>query len=117
MLKNFLILFGVLFFVLSLSHSNLSFSADKKNIDGAKIYRSKCSGCHGQRGVGTAMGPAHKGSDFIKNSSTSDIKKVISNGRKGSEKKYPDFKLPMPPWGGKLKNEQIDALVKYMKSL
>ncbi len=105
-------------FVLSLTLGSSAFSADNnKPIDGAKIYRSKCSGCHGQRGVGTAMGPAHKGSDFIKNSSKAEIKKVVVDGRKGSEKKYPDLKLPMPPWGGKLSDEKINAVVDYMKTL
>ena len=107
---------SIFFFVLSLTNSSTSFSAEKP-IDGAKIYRSKCSGCHGRGGVGSAMGPAHKDSDFIKNSSKAEIKRVVAKGRRGSEKKYSDFKLPMPPWGGKLSDEKINAVVSYMKNL
>lgn len=119
MYRFLLVFIFIVSFVLSLTNSSISFSADKnkKPIDGAKIYRSKCSGCHGQRGVGSAMAPAHKGSDYIKNASNGELKQVVSKGRRGSEKKYPDYKLPMPPWGGKLSDEKIDAVVSYMKGL
>ena len=95
----------------------VSFTGTAIAADGAKVYKSKCASCHGKDGKGTAMAPAHAGSDYIKSASAADIKADVVNGRKGSAKKYKKFPIPMPPWKGKLTDAEIDAVVAYMKGL
>ena len=46
-----------------------------------------------------------------------DIKNTILNGRAGKDKKYPDYKSPMPSQKGKLQSDEIGALVKYLKEV
>ncbi len=93
-------------------------TAGTASADGAKAFKNTCSSCHGQEGAGgTGMAPALAGNDFIKNSDEATIKATIENGRKGGDKKYKEFPSPMPSWKGKVKDADIDAIVKYLKSL
>ncbi len=82
--------------------------------DPASIYAAKCAMCHGKGGEGSTMAPALKGTDFIKGDAEA-IKDVITNGRSGSAKKYPKFPIAMPKF--KFSDAELDALVKYLKSL
>ena len=83
--------------------------------DGALIYASKCKMCHGNGGKGNAMmGPQLAGSDFIYGDGEA-IKGVIVNGRSGDESRYPDLPLSMPSF--KMSDEELDAIVSYLKSL
>jgi mono/diheme cytochrome c family protein len=83
--------------------------------DGASIYASKCKMCHGDSGKSTTMmGPQLAGSDFIKGDAEA-IRGVIVNGRSGGESKYQNFPLSMP--GFKMSDEELDAIVSYLKSL
>ncbi len=95
----------------------VSFTGTAIAADGAKVYKSKCASCHGKDGKGTAMAPAHAGSDYIKSTGDAAIKDVVLVGRKGSKKLYKKFPIPMPPWKGKLTDAEIDAVVAYMKGL
>ncbi|MBI5234768.1 MAG: cytochrome c [Deltaproteobacteria bacterium] len=83
--------------------------------DGAAIYKTKCVACHGAAGVGTPMGPAHAGNEFIKKSKPEEIASVIKNGREGAAKKYKQFAMAMPKQV--LADDEVKALVEYMKSL
>jgi len=82
--------------------------------DGAKIYANICSACHGMKGEGTAMAPAHKGNKFVIEAPAEEIKKVIKNGRSGKAKKYPNFPIDMPAQST-MPEADLDALVKFMK--
>ena len=78
--------------------------------DAAAIFKQKCSMCHGADGKGYA---AIKTPDFTdpkwQQSITDEkIVETIKTGRKGT---------PMPPFADKLKEEEIQALVKYIRSL
>lgn len=80
--------------------------------DGGKIYKDKCSMCHGPLGAGTMMAPPLKGSEFITKGKAEDIKKVVVEGRSGAAKKYPKItfdmpKLPMP-------DADLDALTSFL---
>ena len=78
--------------------------------DGAALFKQKCSMCHGADGKGFA---AIKTPDFTdpkwQAAITDDqIVETIKNGKKGT---------PMPPFKDKLKEEEIQALVKHIRSL
>lgn len=78
--------------------------------DGAALFKQKCSMCHGPEGKGFA---AIKTPDFTdpkwQAGITDDqIVETIKNGKKGT---------PMPPFKEKLKEEEIQALVKHIRSL
>lgn len=91
----------------------LAFSAPAMAADGAAIFKSKCSACHGQDGAGTPMAPAFKGNEFIKNGSETDIAAVIKNGRNGAEKKYKQFAIGMPKQT--LNDDEVKAVITTMK--
>ena len=87
--------------------STWTFAADA----GTDVYKSKCAGCHGPDGKGeTAVGKTMKvkdlGSAEVQKQSDADVATIIEKGKK-----------PMPGYEGKLTKEQIDGLVKYVRSL
>jgi cbb3-type cytochrome c oxidase subunit III len=77
--------------------------------DGAALFQQKCAMCHGADGKGFA---AIKTPDFTDpkwQASVTDkaIAEVTKNGKK---------RTTMPAFGGKLKEEDIQALVRYIRS-
>ena len=79
--------------------------------DAGADYKAKCATCHGPDGKGdTAMGKTMKvkdlGSAEVQKQSDADVTTIIDKGKK-----------PMPGYEGKLTKEQIDGLVKYVRSL
>jgi cbb3-type cytochrome c oxidase subunit III len=77
--------------------------------DGAAIYKQKCVMCHGADGKGF---PAIKSPDFTDpkwQASITDKEMVdaIKDGKKGT---------PMPAFAGKLKDDEIQALVTFIRS-
>jgi len=79
--------------------------------DAGADYKAKCATCHGPDGNGdTAMGKTMKvkdlGSAEVQKQSDADVATIIEKGKK-----------PMPGYEGKLTKEQIDSLVKYVRSL
>lgn len=83
------------------------FAADS----GADVFKAKCASCHGATGAAdTAMGKSMKlkdlGSAEVQGQSDTDLTNVIANGKK-----------PMPGYKGKLTDDQISDLVKYIRSL
>jgi mono/diheme cytochrome c family protein len=79
--------------------------------DGAAIYKSKCSMCHGADAsgntqMGKAMGLKDMGSAEVQKMSDADLSAVIAKG-----------KGKMPAYGGKISDEDINALVKYIRTL
>jgi len=78
--------------------------------DGTAIYKQRCSMCHGAEGKGFA---AIKTPDFTDpkwqaSITDKEMTDVIKNGKKGT---------PMPAFGDKLKEEEIQAVVKHIRSL
>ena len=77
----------------------------------ADVFKSKCASCHGADGkgdtpAGTKMKVKDLASDDVQKQSDADLAAIIEKGKK-----------PMPGYEGKLTKEQIDGLVKYMRSL
>ena len=96
---------SLIVFSLVFVFSTLSFA------DAAADYKAKCATCHGPDGKGdTAMGKSMKvkdlGSDEVQKQSDAELTTIIEKGKK-----------PMPAYEGKLTKEQIDGLVKYIRSL
>lgn len=81
--------------------------------DGAEIWSKKCASCHGKTGAGdTKMGQKHKVEDMTDagwQTSHSDdkIRKAIVEGVKGTK---------MKAFGDKYSAEEIDALVKLIRT-
>ena len=78
--------------------------------DGAAVYKQKCQMCHGADGKGF---PAIKSPDMTDpkwQASVTDkeMTEVIKNGKKGT---------PMPAFADKLKDEEIQAVVKFIRTL
>ena len=90
--------------------SSFAFQAAPPGADGAAIFKKNCTMCHGTDGKGFS---ALKTPDFTDPKWQSSIKdkemrEVIKNGKKGTA---------MAAFGGKLKDEEISAVVAYIRSL
>jgi len=89
---------------------SFALQAGPKPDDGGDLFKQKCSMCHGADGKGYS---ALKTPDFtdpkVQASLTDEeITATIKNGKKGTA---------MPPFADKLSDEQIESLVKYIRSL
>ena len=92
----------------------LAFSGSAIASDGAGIYKSKCSACHGATGQGGPMAPALTANDFVKGDAAA-VKDTIKNGREGGAKKYAKFALSMPKFA--LSDAELDAVTGYIQGL
>ena len=88
---------------------SLSLSARAQDASGA-LYKSKCAGCHGVDGSGSAMGKKMGAHNFttadVQGMSDTELSTVITNG-----------KNKMPAYGKSLKAEDITGLVAYIRTL
>jgi cytochrome c6 len=78
--------------------------------DGASLYGSKCAICHGRNGAGTSAWkskgqPDLSAAEWQKSHSDAQIAERIKQG-----------KGKMPPFGNKLSDEDVAALVKQVRS-
>ena len=89
--------------------ANLGFGQAVSN-SGASLYKTTCASCHGPDGRGSAVGKSLHAADFhspqVQQQSDEQLAKVIADGRGN-----------MPPFGTRLSADQIDALVKYIRTL
>ena len=114
---------GMIIFIVALSAVVLSTSLIAQAADaeqGKKLYGQFCASCHGQSGKGdgaaaAALNPKprdHTDKDYMSKMSDADMLKVIKNGG-ASIGKSP----LMPPWGGSLKDDQIQDVIAYIRTL
>jgi glucose/arabinose dehydrogenase/mono/diheme cytochrome c family protein len=87
---------------------------------GERIYRGQvggaaCTGCHGDSGQGTPLGPALTGKKWLwSDGSYAGIKKTITDGVPQPK----EYRSPMPPMGGaQLTPDQISAVAAYVWSI
>jgi|SRR5215510_9053153 len=77
--------------------------------DAAALYKSKCQVCHGADGKGTAAGQKMGTKDFhspeVQKQSDADLIKVTKEG-----------KGKMPKYEGKLTDDQIKDLIKFIRA-
>ena len=90
--------------VLGLTAST-AFAADSS----ADLFKEKCAMCHGENGAGKGKVPALSSAE-VQQKSDADFKTATETGMKND-------KGMMPGYSGKLTPEQIDGLVKYVRSL
>lgn len=93
--------------ILALGLATCAYAQD----DAAATYKSKCQVCHGPDGKGdTAMGKKLGAKDFhspeVAKMSDTELFEIT---KKGKDK--------MPAYDGKLTDDQIKALIKYIRSL
>ena len=76
---------------------------------GQEIFDNICADCHRSNGEGLPNKfPAHKGNPFVQGDPLPVLHTVL-NGRKG--------KLgQMPAWGGKFNDQEIAAVVSYIRN-
>lgn len=93
----------------------LSLAANAYAEEAADVWKAKCKSCHGEDGKAkTKMGEKEKIpditlADWQKNHSDEKIRAAITDGSKENAK--------MKPFKDKLTPEQIDALVKHIRTL
>lgn len=97
--------FGVL---LLATFSNLAWS---EGSPGEAIFKSKCVLCHGADGTGdTPLGKQLQAANFhskdVQKKTNAELHKVIHDGQTN-----------MPPFADQLSDEQIDQVIKYVRTL
>jgi mono/diheme cytochrome c family protein len=70
------------------------------------VFHANCAKCHGKTGEGRHFGGPSLASDKTAAASADDLRNIITNG-----------KGHMPKYAGKLSPEEIDTLVRQIKSL
>ena len=98
---------SVLALLFALGCSTLVYAQD----DTAALYKTKCQACHGQDGkgdtpVGKKLGVKDFHSPEVAKMSDQELFEIT---KKGKEK--------MPAYNGKLTDDQIKSLIKYIRSL
>lgn len=78
--------------------------------DSAALYKSKCQVCHGADGKGTAAGQKMG----VRSFSSPEVAKMSDNELVATTK---NGKGKMPKYEGKLTDDQIKELVKYIRTL
>src|SRR5689334_3442370 len=78
---------------------------------GADTFKSKCAACHGATGaadsaMGKSMHIKDLGSADVQSKSDAQLTEIITKGQK-----------PMPGYEGKLTGDQINDVVKYVRTL
>lgn len=78
--------------------------------DGATIFKSKCAMCHGQDGKGFAAIHTPNFTDPKVQASLTDkqMEGIIKSGKKGTS---------MPPFGDKLKDDEIKDVISFIRTL
>lgn len=91
------------------SSAGLGFGQSSGNA-AAALYKTNCASCHGPDGRGSAVGKSLHAADFhspqVQQQSDEQLAGVIAQGRGN-----------MPPFGSRLSKDQIDGLVKYLRTL
>jgi len=116
-------LYEMLLFIMALCWVVLSPSLIAQAADveqGKKLYGQFCVSCHGQSGKGdgaaaAALNPKprdHTDKEYMSKMSDDDMLKVIKNGGAAIGKSP-----LMPPWGASLKDDQIQDIIAYVRTL
>ena len=85
----------------------------RDDIDFAPIYAKKCAKCHGRDGHGKSDGAPSLTVDSTRSKSDSKLFQILSKGVKNPDPDGDD----MPSWKGKLTDDEINAGVKYIRSI
>jgi len=80
-------------------------SSNNEPVDGAVIFRQRCSGCHGVSGGGGTGPQLSNGAVVQKYPNIEDEIAIVTNGRDR-----------MPAWKNALSKQQIRAVVEYTRT-
>jgi cytochrome c6 len=91
----------------------LALSGALRAQDGPTLYKTKCAVCHaadgsGSTSMGKSMGVKDLRSDEVQKQSDTQLNAAITNGMAGGK---------MPAYKGKLTDDQITELVKFIRTL
>lgn len=75
--------------------------------DGAFLFQTYCAACHGPHGEG-GVGPALNARGRVPQMDEATLREIIRQGRPGTA---------MPAWGGRLSEEEIEALIRFLHEL
>lgn len=88
---------------------------------GKDLYKTYCWQCHGSHGNGKGINAGenmsvaprnHTDSEYMSDRSDQDLFNAVKNGGPAVNKS-----VLMPPWGGVLTDDEIHALVRYLRVL
>jgi cytochrome c oxidase cbb3-type subunit 3 len=107
-MRFFLRLFSSLLLAITLFLSVSTVFQAAEKADGSTIYKQKCSMCHGMDGKGFSAIKTPDLTDPKWQASNSDkeMTAVVKSGKKGT---------PMPAFADKLKDDEIQAVVKFIR--
>ena len=84
----------------------------KSTTEGRDVFATRCATCHGDNATGGETAPTLNSKQFLEAASDPVIRNIVSSGIPGTA---------MPTWsidfGGALTQQQIDAVVSYLRSL
>ena len=103
------IIFG-LSFALALFIASALAQGQSEPVDGAAVFKKRCSMCHGPEGKGFSANktPDFTSSGWQKSITDEEITESVKNGKKGT---------PMPAFGSKLSEDEVKAVVGHVRSL
>ena len=85
--------------------------------DGKSIFDAKCSACHRANGAGGGPYPPLAGNADVTSPATANIILTVLNGRNGPiEVNGKTFSGAMPAWKDQLSNDDIAAVLTYVRS-
>jgi mono/diheme cytochrome c family protein len=93
---------------------------------GSRIYKANCASCHGalgegdpgwrvQRPDGSYAPPPHNSSGHTWHHGDGLLFQIVKHG--GASLNIPDFKSGMPAFKGTLKDDEVRAVILYLKTL
>ena len=85
----------------------------QSDIDFASIYAKKCAKCHGKNGHGKPDGAPNLTADSVRSKSDAQLLTILKNGIKAKNPEDDD----MPAWKGKLSEDELQAAIKYIRSI
>jgi cbb3-type cytochrome c oxidase subunit III len=103
--------------VVSAFHAREGAAASAPAPDGKAIFATKCAACHQVSGAGAGPYPPLNGNGAVTASDTSNLILTVLNGRSGPiQVNGKTFSGAMPAWKDHLSNDEIAAVLTYVRS-
>jgi mono/diheme cytochrome c family protein len=98
------------------SSSSKSSSTGTKTSNGAAVFNTNCASCHQSDGKGGGAAPALAGNALV-TGNASKVILIVKNGLTGSVRvNGKTFNGIMPAWKGVISNDDIAAVITYIRS-
>lgn len=105
-----------LFFSLLAFALGLSVVSGSQN-RGAELYRTNCSGCHGENGMGIpGLVPPLAGDPVVTAKDPARHIRTVLFGKQGTTINGTRYVIYMPSWAGELSDAQIASIINYERS-